>query len=188
VKNADAALIISSVAAGIGLYGAANAHRALRWQHRRDAERSATRVRLYFEHGIQADDGTDRAVAAPVDARHRPTIFRLTLVAINSGEGVVFVRDLWIKHSYLPVGAPLTQDAHEDVRLEPNQRTSAVYLMRDDNLGLSGGFIGQARLATGQIFQTELQDLKTSSLFCSWLKHNGIPPLPDRAGSYTPGD
>jgi hypothetical protein len=173
VTTAEAALVISGFAAVVGAVGAVNAHRALRWQRKRDAERSATRVRLEFEHAAWRDlDIESSALAMLGGPDNLPLEYRLTLVAVNDSEtATVYLRDLHIRSMGSPDAIHLTYDESDDTRLEPRQRTSRHIFVVQLPFDPSAGFIGQARLATGELIATPITWLD-SHLLSHIERHN----------------
>src|SRR4051794_25074941 len=105
MSTAQAALIVSGLAAVISLFATINAVRALRWQRRRDQERRAVPMRLSFDHF----------------AGHK---YVVTVSAINeSGETTVYVRTVQIVEAR--GGGRIVFGSNDpDVRLEPRQRVS----------------------------------------------------------------
>lgn len=161
MTTAQAALLVSGVAATIALYGAMNAHRALRWQRRRDEERSETRVRAHFEHASWHDDDLAPGALAMIGGpENLPLEYRLTLVVVNESEqATVYVRDLYIQDAADTLGVHLTYDEDEDTRLEPHERMARQLFLSQTTIDLAGGLVGKARLSTDEWIETEVEHL-----------------------------
>lgn len=122
MTTAQAALLVSGVAAFIALYGATNAHRALRWQRRRDAERREQRVRIHFEHAAIAEPTSEGATFMIGGPQNLPLYYRLRIVVVNASEtSAVWIRSVHLEQADGDIGYDLTERDSGAHRLEPGE-------------------------------------------------------------------
>jgi hypothetical protein len=145
----------------VSLYSAVNSHRTMRWQRRRDAERTAARLRLYFEHRTWRDLNIEPSALALIGGPDSlPLEYSLSLVAVNESETTaLFVRSLLIVNRGSPDAINLTLGGEMDCRLEPGQRMSREVFPGRFSFDMSGGFVGRAQLATDDWIETPIERL-----------------------------
>lgn len=193
MQSEQAALLVSGGAALFSLYGATGAHRALRWQKRRDSERRAVTTLLELQQQVSLDqplDGYDDAVRVQ---------FRVLLSVVNtSEEAVVYVRSIAIMAPD-GTGIVMLHEEQEDVRLEPGQRvTRDVALSRQDVDRFRPTIEGSALLTSGErIAVREPLDEDVLSLLLSaheqldsgrTIRLEGdLPDIPDPRSRSAPG-
>jgi len=180
LTTAQVALLVSGAAGAVGLFGAINAYRALRWQRRRDAERRKVKVRLEVaQHLIvipRGQSGDEQlAVAGPFQALHRIAVS----VINNSEEAVAYVRDVGIMGTASRRGRRLLGDS-DDVRLESGQRLARhLDLDEEDVAAFDGGWAITAELATGQReIATGTIDAEVSEMVDQLNKTGKLWPMP----------
>lgn len=152
MSTAQVALVISAAAGLVGLYGAINSARALRWQRARDVERRELRAHVEIEHeasNMPSDDSAEGTVDKPAEMA-----YRLRIAIVNdSEEQAIFVREfhLWDASGALGIGAGTPCD---DVKLEPRQRYVRVIALSEMAIrNLKGGFVARAKLTSGEMIE-----------------------------------
>jgi hypothetical protein len=154
MSTAQVALLISAAAGLVGLYGAINSARALRWQRARDAERRQVRAHIEIEHAVtDVPHGAD-PLSAHVESA--PVHYRLDIALVNDSEELaIFVREFGIWASGLGIGVVRP---NPDARLEPRERyVRGIPLDEGDLRNLGGGFVVRAKLTTGDVIECEGQ-------------------------------
>jgi hypothetical protein len=156
------ALGVAVIAGAASIVATVIAARALRWQQRVEADRRKTSAELWFEHATYIEDTDPRAVALVGGPDGLPMEYRLTLVVVNrSPENTIYVRDLYIEQADGGIGQHIHgHDDDGDIRLEPHERTTRhVYVAYLDPALTANGFVGKARLASGELFETAVERL-----------------------------
>jgi hypothetical protein len=152
-----------SAAAGIaGIVATWLSWRTLKWQQGVEADRRKTKVALWFEHAACIEETDPRAVALVGGPDGLPMEYRLSLMLVNaSAENTIHVRDLYIEQADGAAGQHIHgYDDGSDIRLEPHERTARhVYLAHLDPALTADGFVGKARLASGEQFETPVERL-----------------------------
>jgi hypothetical protein len=160
MESAAVALMLSGAAGAVGLYGAVTAHRALRWQRRRDTERRQPRVRVEVEHWLGSD--YRRYVRDALEAGQQPHEHSdghgVAISVINDSEqGAVYVQNVLLNEACdEPSSAYLIFE--EERRLEPRQRITQSVILEDPyDMNFTNGFVAEAQLASGERFVSQLQ-------------------------------
>lgn len=145
------AVSFSGLSLIVATYAAVNAHKARRWQERRDEERRATAVRVEFRHATAREPFYYAADAGNIPLM--PFEYQLVLVAINDGESGEYVTWAAIEAPDGSGGKAVfgdETDSGERREIEPRSNVSfESRLGRDDIAEVESGFVGVVRLASG---------------------------------------
>jgi hypothetical protein len=149
-----ATLLVALVSAGIALYAAALSRRALAWQQDRDAERQETKVRIEFDHSAE-----DVPVMMFVGGRAGPSMlyYQLTMSVVNDGETTEYVTGASLDAPDGSSSRDLSPYLKPDRELSPRGRV-AIDVPSSD-LSFKTGFVGVARLASGQELRSAVEHL-----------------------------
>jgi hypothetical protein len=151
VSTAQAALVVSLLVGLVGLYGALNSRRAIRWQRQRDIERRKIRARIEIQQAIRINPSRvpPRLQSGDLQIEHL-----VVVAAVNdSEEAVIFVRDLGV-YADAPKHRGWDLLDNGDARLEPRQRLVREVVLDDEGLAdFAKGFTATARLTSGDVIE-----------------------------------
>jgi hypothetical protein len=116
VQTDQVALIVSGIAACVGLYGAVNSRRALGWQRRRDEELRSVKLEVLCEQR------TDVVASSHELPREETRGYRLIVSIVNASEqATVYVSEVLMRSPVSDEGTFL-QTQEPDVCLQPRAR------------------------------------------------------------------
>jgi len=141
----------------VAIYAGAVGTGSLGWQIYRERRRLRIDVGVEFEHSAEP-------VRAPMvswgeDPKRDPIESQLTLIVVNRGETIEWVRSVWIEDAAETAGYDFEDRMGGDKELKPRARVLARVAIDDLPFDPSGGFYGNVRLASGQLVRSQLQHL-----------------------------
>lgn len=160
----DGAALGSLIISG---WAAWTAHQARSWQREADQRRERIDVRVEFEHSSDQITGVWSINVDDPDPRPHPIGYRLTLNVVNDGPTSVWLQALYVQEARdgeedgvagVDFDAPFRKG---DVEVRPRERFSHAFWVeyQRHHIDFDKGFVGIARLATGEMVESEREVL-----------------------------